>query len=125
MHIVTGHCQNDEPLELDWHRLADPERTIVIYMGLASLERICRKLMAAGLSSETPVAVIENGTTRQQRQCIATLDRISEQVSHYDMRPPVMIVIGRVVSLAGALDWFSAELPAETDALHKGSGAYV
>jgi len=125
VHIVTGHCQNNEPLELDWQKLADPERTIVVYMGLANLERICRKLIAAGLAPETPIAVVENGTTTRQRHCISTLIHISEQVVRHNMRAPVMIVIGRVVSLAGTLDWFIPALAGEADALHKEGRAYV
>ncbi len=123
VHIITGHCLENEPLELDWQRLADPDRTIVVYMGLANLEQICHKLIEAGLSPETPAAVIENGTTMQQRRCIATLHHLPDQVLQYKMKAPVMIVIGRVVSLAGRLDWFVSSYEEQNSRLHKEQGA--
>jgi len=123
VHIVTGHCLENEPLELDWQKLADPERTIVVYMGLANLERICRKLIEAGLSPQTPAAVIENGTTLQQRQCVASLVHLPAQVLQYKMKAPVMIVIGRVVSLADKLDWFISSLAEQNGSLPKEHGA--
>lgn len=119
VHIVTGHCQENEPLELDWQKLADPDRTIVIYMGFANLERICCKLIAAGLSPETPAAVIENGTTMQQRHCVSTLAHLHEQVIQHKMCAPVVIVIGQVVALAGVLDWFVPADAGESDGLQQ------
>ncbi len=119
VHIVTGHCQENEPLDLDWQKLADPERTIVIYMGLANLTQICHKLVEAGLPADTPAAVIENGTTRQQRHCIASLDHLPAKVLQYKMKAPVMIVIGQVVSLAGKLDWFVRDLESQSNGLHE------
>lgn len=124
VHIVTGHCQDNEPLELDWQKLADPERTIVVYMGLANLERICNKLMEAGLANDTPAAVIENGSTKQQRHCVSTLAQLPAQVVRYRMSAPVMIVIGRVVALAGELDWFVSALNKDHEGLYKKGGAH-
>jgi len=70
--IVTGHCRGDRPLDLDWNTLADPERTLVVYMGLANVDEICKGLMDAGLPPETPAAVIEQGTTARQRRLSTT-----------------------------------------------------
>jgi len=123
VHIITGHCLEDEPLNHDWEKLADPERTIVVYMGLANLDRICNKLIEAGLSADTPAAVIENGTTSEQRQCIASLAELPEQVLRYNMKAPVMIVIGQVVSLAGQLDWFIASSSSQPGKQKKERGA--
>jgi len=101
--IVTGHCQADRPLDLNWDSLADPDTTLVIYMGLGHLPEITQKLMAAGLPGSTPAAIIENGTQPQQRRCVATLADLTERMRELDFRPPSLIVIGRVVTLAEEL----------------------
>lgn len=104
--FISGHSRNNEPLEFDWDNLADPSTTLVIYMGVASLENICTRLVQAGLDGNTPAAAIENGTTTHQRRCIATLRSLTRQIKSEGFQSPVMIVIGQVVSLADTLDWF-------------------
>ena len=109
VHFVTGHCQADLPPSLDWHQLADPNTTLVMYMGLANVREITHKLIGAGLGRETPAAVIERGTTLNQRRVITTLEELTDRVTELDVRAPAMIVIGRVVSLAHELEWFIPE----------------
>lgn len=104
--FVTGHWREDQPLELDWHRLADPDQTLAIYMGLANLSHICQRLIKAGLVAETPAAVIENGTLPRQRTLTTTLQELPEQVQENQMRAPVLVVIGHVVTMADRLSWF-------------------
>jgi uroporphyrin-III C-methyltransferase/precorrin-2 dehydrogenase/sirohydrochlorin ferrochelatase/uroporphyrin-III C-methyltransferase len=105
--IVTGHSQSDKPLELDWKALADANKTIVIYMGLANVELISQNLIAAGLSKNTPAAAIQNGTTSQQIRVLTTLSDLSSATSM--LQAPVIFIIGKVVSLANKLDWFATE----------------
>ncbi|HEB92721.1 MAG TPA: uroporphyrinogen-III C-methyltransferase [Gammaproteobacteria bacterium] len=107
--IVTGHCQANQPLDLNWASLADPDTTLVVYMGLGHLSEISQKLMAAGLSATTPAAIIENGTQPKQRRCITTLADITQRAHELDFRPPSLIVIGRVVTLAEALSCLAAD----------------
>lgn len=107
--IVTGHSQKDLPLELDWQKLADADKTIVIYMGLANIDFISRKLMEAGLDATTPAAAIQNGTTSHQQRVISTLSNIARTSHEAELQPPVIFVIGKVVSLAESLDWFETE----------------
>lgn len=104
--IVTGHSQADLPLELDWKALADADKTIVIYMGLANIELISRKLLEAGLDANTPAAAIQNGTTARQQRVLSTLAMLPEDTRKAMLQPPVIFVIGKVVSLAKSLDWF-------------------
>ena len=103
--FVTGKCRADADLELDWAGLADPETTIVFYMGLANLPRIATELIAAGLSPDTPAAAVTKGTVPEQRQCIATLERLASVVAKLEFKAPVLIVIGRVLRLAEMLNW--------------------
>lgn len=107
--IITGHCRADLPLDLDWQSLADPGKTIVVYMGVANIALICDRLMHAGLSEETPAAAIANGTSSRQQRLITTLSRLAQDTRESGMKAPVLFVIGRVVRLAEVLDWFEPE----------------
>ncbi len=103
--FVTGHCKNDMPLDLDWQSLADPNTTLVVYMGSATAPTISRELMAAGLSAETPVALIENGTTPHQRIARTTLDAMPTELVRQKFKTPTLLIIGKVVDLADTLAW--------------------
>ena len=105
MRFVTGHGKGDEDLDLNWKSLADSSTTLVIYMGLGKLPELSRRLIEAGLSPDTPAAAVANGTTAQQRQCISTLEQLPEAMKNIDFTPPVLCLIGHVVSLAHDLNW--------------------
>ncbi len=104
--LLTGHLREDEALELDWQRLADPQATLVIYMGLSNLGFIVERLIEAGLAADTPAAVIQEGSTPRQRSVFATLVDLPQAVNKAALHSPVAIVIGETVSLAQELDWF-------------------
>lgn len=108
--FITGHFKNDEPLDINWQRVADPDCTLVIYMGLGNLSAICNSLIDAGLNASTPAAAIENGTTKNQQRVLSQLDQLHDAVNQSDLQAPVMIIIGEVVSLAEELDWFQSAL---------------
>lgn len=110
--FVAGHCRADQPLDLDWRSLADPDTTLVVYMGLATLAAVQAQLLNAGLSGTTPAALIENGSTPAQRRLLTRLDRLSTTAATECVVSPALIVIGHVVTLAGAIDWFN---PTATD----------
>lgn len=103
---ATGHAQDGKPLDLDWCGMADADTTLVIYMAIGNLDMICEELRRAGLAETTPAAAVQNGTTARQRRVVATLATLPQAVEAAKLQPPAMIVIGRVVSLAGTLDWF-------------------
>ncbi len=98
--LVTGHRMDDRDLDLDWTSLADPRCTLVVYMGVASAERLAGGLRGAGLSGETPVAVIERGTTAHQRTLFSTLANLPADMARWNPRPPSLLIIGRVVERA-------------------------
>lgn len=104
--IITGHSRDGQEPEQDWQSLNRPETTLVIYMGLANLPYITRRLIEAGFDPATPAAGIENGTTPQQRTCIATLVDLNQKLLSQRFEAPVMIVVGKVVELSSELDWF-------------------
>jgi uroporphyrin-III C-methyltransferase len=97
--LVTGHRQEDRDLDLNWSSLADPRCTLVVYMGVASAQRLAGGLRGAGLSGETPVAIIERGTTPQQRTFTTTLDNLVADIERWQPQPPALLIIGQVVTL--------------------------
>ena len=103
--FVTGHLKDDS-YNLNWHEMVDPSQTLVFYMGLMGLPRICQELQAQGRPATTPVALVEKGTTQQQRVFTGTLANISEQVSVNKVKAPTLIIVGDVVSLHDKLKWF-------------------
>lgn len=114
--FVTGHLK-DGSVDLDWPALARPRQTIVIYMGLAALAEICRQLAAHGLPETTPAAVVEQGTTPQQRVVAGTLATLPALAAQRALKPPCLIIVGSVVSLHEPLSWFaSASAPAPVTA---------
>jgi uroporphyrin-III C-methyltransferase/precorrin-2 dehydrogenase/sirohydrochlorin ferrochelatase/uroporphyrin-III C-methyltransferase len=104
--FVTGHAQADTDLDLDWRSLADADTTLVLYMGRIHVARIARALIGHGLPAATPAAIIVNGTRPDQVTLISTLADLPAAVARLDMAAPTLIVIGRVVALAGVLAWF-------------------
>ena len=115
--FFTGHLQNDETLDVDWNKLADPDCTLVIYMGLANLQIVCDELVRAGLPADTPAAAIHNGTTREQQKIISDLSGLVEAVENAGLNPPVTVIIGEVVSLSEELDWFEPRNPASAEVI--------
>lgn len=117
--FITGHRMNVEDaendLEMNWRSLADPDTTLVVYMGLVNLQTIAEKLMEHGLSATTPAIAIEQGSMVSQRIVNATLDKISYEVSRSGLQPPSLVIIGKVAGLSMVLQWFksgSEESPA-------------
>jgi len=106
--FVTGHLKEGE-LSLEWSELAHANQTVVFYMGLTGLEVICKKLMELGRSPQTPIALIQQGTTRLQKVVEATLETIVERVANEVIKPPTLIIVGEVVSLRKKLNWFDPD----------------
>jgi len=102
--VVTGHeDERRAPGRVDWSRLATAVDTLVILMGLENLPRIARALMDAGRAAETPVALVERGTTSAQRVVIGRLDTIATLAVSAGVRSPTVIVVGEVVALRSRL----------------------
>lgn len=114
--FVTGHRQDGTHLDLNWQSLADPETTLVIYMGLTNVQKISDELIAAGLPADFPVAAVENGTLRKQRSLVSTLSGLPEALKKADMKPPTLIVIGEVATLAKELGWHVPALDQDLEA---------
>lgn len=96
---VTGHRQADKVLDLDWKRLADPDTTLVVYMGVANIGRIAMGLMTENLPGSTPVLAVGKATTPDERRLVSRLDHLAADVREADLKAPTLFIIGKVVSL--------------------------
>jgi uroporphyrin-III C-methyltransferase/precorrin-2 dehydrogenase/sirohydrochlorin ferrochelatase len=103
--FIAGHRRDDQ-LDLDWAALVTPGETLVFYMGLNNLETICRQLAAHGMAADTPAALVEKGTTDNQRVFTGDLATLPEIVRRGGGRAPTLIIVGSVVSLHNQLKWF-------------------
>jgi uroporphyrin-III C-methyltransferase/precorrin-2 dehydrogenase/sirohydrochlorin ferrochelatase len=103
--FVTGHLK-DNTMNLNWRQLAQPNQTVVFYMGLKGLPVISRELQAHGMPGDTPAALVEQGTTQQQRVYTGTIATLPQQVEREQPKPPTLIIVGEVVRLHERLAWF-------------------
>lgn len=103
--FVAGTCQGLR--EQDWRGLAGPGRTLVVYMGVSTAAGIAEKLIADGVSPDTPVAVLERGTLPGARAIRTLLAGLGTLVAREAVRSPAVLVVGRVAGLAEAEDVLS------------------
>jgi uroporphyrin-III C-methyltransferase len=98
--FVTGHEMAGKYRPgVNWQAIAHSAETIVVYMGVHNLDRITHALIAAGLASDTPIALVRWGTTPKQQELIATLATIVDRVETEKFSAPSIAVIGNVVKL--------------------------
>ncbi len=103
--FVTGHLQ-DGTVNLNWKALVQPRQTIVFYMGLHGVETICRELIRHGMPPTTLAALVQQGTTRNQRVLTGDLQTLPSIVDKAHVKAPTLIIVGDVVELQGRLKWF-------------------
>jgi len=104
--FVTGHTQEGFDLDLNWQSLADPDTTLVIYMGLTNIRRIAKELIAAGMPATQPAAALNRGTRPDQKILKANLSTLPDKIAEANLSGATLIIIGRVVELSEELAWF-------------------
>lgn len=103
--FVTGHTQDEDGrLDLNWASLADPDTTLVVYMGRINVARIAEQLIAHGLPASTPAAVIVDGTRPDQICRLSSLADLPATVATLERAGPTLLVIGCVASMAATLN---------------------
>lgn len=102
--FLTGHLKEGSP-ELPWSELVYENQTLVLYMGLVGLEKICQKLIAHGQRPDMPVALVSKGTTPEQKVVVGTLADIASKVTEHQIQAPTLTIIGEVVKLREQLQW--------------------
>ncbi len=103
--FVTGHLRSNE-INLPWPELAQVGQTLVFYMGLTGLSAICQSLIDNGRERQTPAAVIERGTTPEQRVIIGNLESLPGLIQSQQVKAPTLLIIGEVVALHRSLSWY-------------------
>ncbi|SET88124.1 siroheme synthase CysG [Pseudomonas graminis] len=103
--FVTGHLKNGST-DLPWKDLVSPSQTLVLYMGLIGLPVICEQLIKHGRSADTPAALIQQGTTVNQRVFTGTLANLPQLVAEHEVHAPTLVIVGEVVKLREKLAWF-------------------
>jgi len=104
--FVTGHEDLQRSKEkVKWKKLANSVDTIVIMMGLSRIGIICKQLIQGGMDKRTPVAVIQEGTTSKHKMITGNVSNISKLVTQKKIKPPSIIIIGKVVNLSKTIGW--------------------
>lgn len=103
--FITGHCQL-ESRPMDWQGYANPNNTLVVYMGILNAGIIRQGLINAGRSPETPVAIVSKATTQSQQRFIGQLDSLEQLAADPQLQMPALMIIGEVVGLSETLNWF-------------------
>ncbi|MDD5392368.1 MAG: siroheme synthase CysG [Thiothrix sp.] len=106
--FATGHLK-DGTIDLNWAQLSQPNQTVVFYMGLTGIEVISQKLQEFGRSGDTPAALVEQGTTRNQRVHIGTVATLPQLVKDSGVRAPTLTIVGEVVNLHEKLHWYEPQ----------------
>jgi len=100
--VVSGHVAPGHPESLvNWNALASMSGTIVLLMAVERIELFTKALLDGGRPADTPVLVVQHGTTTAQRTLRATLSDAPERIRHEGIRPPAIIVIGSVAAFGG------------------------
>jgi len=103
--LVTAHTRESID-SLDWKSLAAPRQTLAVYMGVAQLATLRERLLAAGKPQSTPVAIIENGTSNEQRVIVSALRDLDGMAERHALQSPALLIVGEVAALAVRLAWF-------------------
>jgi uroporphyrin-III C-methyltransferase len=109
--FVTGHAARGETPDLDWERLARPNQTVVIYMGVSTAEGIAQRLTQAGRNPATPALIVENASRADERRMVTTLSGLAQAAAA--LKGPALLIVGESMALAQAGD---AELATQIEA---------
>ena len=110
VHIITGHRRAGKEYDIDFNALVRTKGTLVFLMGIAALSDICMGLLNAGIDPAMPAAVLQKGTTADQKCVVATVATLKEEVDRQGIETPAIIVVGKVCRLADEFGWYE-QLP--------------
>lgn len=104
--LTTGHVEDSDQFDLAPLRA---DETLALYMGVAQYGEIAERLIKIGSNPETPVAVIERGTTESQRVISTVLRKLPDAAQNLEIKPPALLLVGETTKLAKRYAWFSPE----------------
>jgi uroporphyrin-III C-methyltransferase/precorrin-2 dehydrogenase/sirohydrochlorin ferrochelatase len=111
--FVTAHQQNGK-VDLPWDSLVQTQQTLAIYMGMRSLEELSTALIEHGMAPDVPAAIIERGTTPEQRVIVGTVATLPDKAAQARCVAPSIVIIGEVVNLRRQLAWYESKAPITT-----------
>jgi len=111
--LLTGHEDPAKPdASIRWEDFARIGATLCIYMGMRNLEAIADRLLAGGMSAETPAALVQSATTGEHRTVLATLGTLASRAREEGVKAPAMVIVGEVAALSRDLSWFENSVTA-------------
>ena len=105
LHIITGHSKEEAAPPVNFPALVEGGGTLVFLMGVTALPKIAAGLIDGGMDPQMPAAILERGTTARQRRIVAPLEELPARAREAGIRPPSVIVVGRVCSLEKTFHW--------------------
>ena len=111
--VTLATAKLDSDIDPDWSRLLNAGDTLALYMGASSVATIRNQLLRDDVSSELPVAFVENGTTQDQRTVLTTVGAMDDAARNNAIKSPSIIYIGESVAAAKDLQWFEGQSRAE------------
>jgi uroporphyrin-III C-methyltransferase/precorrin-2 dehydrogenase/sirohydrochlorin ferrochelatase len=102
--LTTGHTSDDGAPAIGDHQ---PGRTLALYMGVAQYGEIAAALLAKGYPQDTPVAVVESGTTERQRVIRTALRDLAAAQAALEIHPPALLIVGETTRYADRYSWFA------------------
>ncbi len=105
VHVITGHLKDDDKPHIDYGSLVKLNGTLVFLMGVGALKSICEGLLLAGMDPEMPAAILEKGTTSEQRRVVSVLKDLPEEAKKQGVRTPAIIIVGKVCGLNDKFHW--------------------
>lgn len=108
VHIITGHKKKNAPLDIPFRALAETGGTLIFLMGISNLKEICSGLMQGGMEPATPAAVLQKGTSAEQRALVADLQSLPNRAVEEKIEMPAIIVVGKVCQLQERFSWAEA-----------------
>lgn len=106
VHIITGHKREGVKLDIKFRALVDTEGTLVFLMGVNNLPEICQGLLEAGMDPSMPAAILQQGTSANQKKIIATVSTLEEEVRRRGVETPAIIIVGKVCAYSEEFAWF-------------------
>lgn len=109
--FVTGHEDPDKKTpEVKWENLFDAVDTVVIYMGTEKLDIIIEKIKNGNNNLKLPVAIIQNGTLKNQKTIVGDLENIVDLSRESNVKPPSIVIIGKIVDLNDKINWYNGSI---------------
>lgn len=106
VHIITGHKRAGREYDINFEALVNTKGTLVFLMGVTALPDIMKGLLDAGMDLKTPAAILQQGTTANQKRIVATVGTLEDEVRKQGIETPAIIVVGKVCSLAERFAWY-------------------